>query len=326
MIDLPPPPPPPPDDPPRADGDAVREGCYIELGGAGGHPDFLRRVRGVDVDADADADADAGGGPVATDEVYAFNLPSVRVGGFLKGKFPRASLRGRVTVTCEKTATEATIDFRRRRVGGCVRRGGEARSLLLGASGGNAYASTVSSSNTTADDDADGGGCREEVKVRAIKTASTARRGGGGGGGVSIARGLRNPRAMTCARLWHAIADATHGARLGALGDSARARVVRPLAPPAAVVQRGEGCGLLGQLSGAFYTLVPIRPRSRGERRFLRTFAVVSLRPPLGLNPRPRRLSTPTDAFQLHPDVITRERWRRWRSWACTSRGGYRAS
>ena len=29
--------------------------------------------------------------------------------------------------------------------------------------------------------------------------------------------------------------------------------------------------------SGAFYTLVPIRPRSRGERRFLRTFAVISL-------------------------------------------------
>ena len=54
--------------------------------------------------------------------------------------------------------------------------------------------------------------------------------------------------------------------------------------------------------SGAFYTLVPIRPRSRGERRSLRTFAVVSLRPPLPFNTRPRRLSTPTDTFQLHPD------------------------
>ena len=39
--------------------------------------------------------------------------------------------------------------------------------------------------------------------------------------------------------------------------------------------------------SGAFYTLVPIRPRSRGERRFLRTFAVISLRPHLAFNPRP---------------------------------------
>ena len=55
--------------------------------------------------------------------------------------------------------------------------------------------------------------------------------------------------------------------------------------------------------SGAFYTLVPIRPRRRGERRSLRTFAVASLRPPLAFNTRPRRLSTPTDAFQLHPDI-----------------------
>jgi len=55
--------------------------------------------------------------------------------------------------------------------------------------------------------------------------------------------------------------------------------------------------------SGAFYTLVPIRPRSRGERRSLRTLPGVSLRPPLAFNPRLRRLSTPTDAFQLHPDI-----------------------
>jgi len=50
--------------------------------------------------------------------------------------------------------------------------------------------------------------------------------------------------------------------------------------------------------------LVPIRPRWRGERRSLRTFAVVSLRPHLAFNTRPRCLSTPTDAFQLHPDII----------------------
>ena len=55
--------------------------------------------------------------------------------------------------------------------------------------------------------------------------------------------------------------------------------------------------------SGAFYTLVPIRLRSRGERRSLRTFAIVSLRPSIAFDPRPRRLSTSTDAFQLHPDV-----------------------
>ena len=54
---------------------------------------------------------------------------------------------------------------------------------------------------------------------------------------------------------------------------------------------------------GAFYTLVPIRPRSRGERRSLRTFPGASLRPSLAFNPRPRCLSTPPDAFQLHPDI-----------------------
>ena len=29
----------------------------------------------------------------------------------------------------------------------------------------------------------------------------------------------------------------------------------------------------------------------------------MSLRPSLAFNPRPRRLSTPTDAFELHPDI-----------------------
>jgi hypothetical protein len=55
--------------------------------------------------------------------------------------------------------------------------------------------------------------------------------------------------------------------------------------------------------AGAFYTLVPIRPRSRGERRSLRTLPGASLRPPLPFNPRPRRLSTPTDAFELQADI-----------------------
>ena len=41
-------------------------------------------------------------------------------------------------------------------------------------------------------------------------------------------------------------------------------------------------------------TLVPIRPRRRGERRSLRTLLPgASLRPPLAFDPRPRRLSTP---------------------------------
>jgi hypothetical protein len=68
----------------------------------------------------------------------------------------------------------------------------------------------------------------------------------------------------------------------------------------AATIRIGAALG-----GGAFYvTLVPIRPRWRGERRSLRTFPGASLRPgSLAFNPRPRRLSTPTDAFELHPDV-----------------------
>ena len=63
-------------------------------------------------------------------------------------------------------------------------------------------------------------------------------------------------------------------------------------------VTRGGGLG-------AFYTVVPIRPRWRGERRSLRTLPGVSLRPPIAFNTRPRRLSRPTDAFRLHPDIRT---------------------
>jgi chemotaxis protein histidine kinase CheA len=59
---------------------------------------------------------------------------------------------------------------------------------------------------------------------------------------------------------------------------------------------------------GASLTLVPIRPRSRGERRSLRTLSSVSLRPPLAFNARHRCLSTPTDAFQLYPDVASNDR------------------
>ena len=73
-----------------------------------------------------------------------------------------------------------------------------------------------------------------------------------------------------------------------------------PYGDPGAVTAAGAGGGgkananaNAAETSGAFYTLVPIRPRRRGERRSLRTFAVVSLRPPLAFNPRPRRLSTP---------------------------------
>ena len=67
---------------------------------------------------------------------------------------------------------------------------------------------------------------------------------------------------------------------------------------------RGDGGGGAAAIRRrVLLTLVPIRPRSRGDRRSLRTLPGVSLRPFLAFNPRPRRLSTPSDAFQLHPAI-----------------------
>eukprot|EP00982_Pelagococcus_subviridis_P017452 31541-Pelagococcus_subviridis.AAC.2 len=63
-----------------------------------------------------------------------------------------------------------------------------------------------------------------------------------------------------------------------------------------------EGSAVLKYFMCVLYT-GPIRPRSRGERRSLWTFAGVSLRPRLAFNTRPRRLSTPPDAYELHPDI-----------------------
>ena len=76
--------------------------------------------------------------------------------------------------------------------------------------------------------------------------------------------------------------------------------------------QRAERPGQPEDLEArsSVFTLVPVRPRSRGERRSLRTFAVVSLRPgSLAFNTRPRRLSTPlltpfNSTFSLGKNLI----------------------
>ncbi|EEH57441.1 uncharacterized protein MICPUCDRAFT_58351 [Micromonas pusilla CCMP1545] len=73
--------------------------------------------------------------------------------------------------------------------------------------------------------------------------------------------------------------------------------------PDALVAAASPNLAFFAMLAYASHTLVPIRPRRRGERRSLRTLPGASLRPPIAFNPRPRRLSTPTDAFELRPDV-----------------------
>ena len=104
---------------------------------------------------------------------------------------------------------------------------------------------------------------------------------------------------------WHT--DANEQLALLPNPDARKQKYVSLWCPLDAVDERNGS--LVLRPSGAFYvTLVPIRPRWRGERRSLRTLPGVSLRPHLAFNPRPRRLSTSTDAFQLHPDIASARR------------------
>jgi hypothetical protein len=119
-------------------------------------------------------------------------------------------------------------------------------------------------------------------------------------------KSLRNGVHHANAVVWEPVTTTNKKPReLGPLVDPAQARKqLDAIAEENRRAKKNKGWTRAEALaSGAFYTLVPIRPRSRGERRSLRTLPGASLRPPLAFNPRPRCLSTPSDAFELHPDV-----------------------
>ena len=156
----------------------------------------------------------------------------------------------------------------------------------------------------------------EDAERRAMRAeARAAVAGGGGAAAVAAARagGLPPPPS------WLATPRADDEDELPAYGRRVNRPSSRESPKPSSpakeafkldealddVLKRAakNGSSLEDMLSGAFYTLVPIRPRWRGERRSLRTFPGASLRSSLAFNPRPRPLSTPTDAFELHPDV-----------------------
>ena len=88
--------------------------------------------------------------------------------------------------------------------------------------------------------------------------------------------------------------DAGEDNALLSLGGKATPDGVNPRGPLASYANVRDVCTLnILVKSGAFcVALVPIRPRRRGERRSLRTFPGVSLRPPLAFNTH-RRASTP---------------------------------
>ena len=67
----------------------------------------------------------------------------------------------------------------------------------------------------------------------------------------------------------------------------------------------------VAQARSMYLTLVPIRPRPRGERRSLSTFAVrrFSLPTPRFQRPTAMPFNSASDAYELHPDIRRFERW-----------------
>ena len=114
-------------------------------------------------------------------------------------------------------------------------------------------------------------------------------------------------------RAGRALERAAARAKLG--GAAGGAALARGVAGFVAIARRA-GKRDVAEIARGVYrrvllTLVPIRPRSRGERRSLRTFSRRRLSAhPLAFNPR---TSTPfnsaSDAFELHPDIIARMEW-----------------
>ena len=120
----------------------------------------------------------------------------------------------------------------------------------------------------------------------------------------SVAPCVRHIRAHDGAEVNDVAFQDGGGARwLVTASDDGTARVYDVATGARVGVAEGHGAEARSSIA-----LVPIRPRSRGERRSLRTFSPgVSLRPgSLAFNPdtpRATPFNSASDAFQLHPDV-----------------------
>jgi len=82
--------------------DICREGCYIELNGASGHPDYLQRWR-------RRLDCPKSEQSIDT-EVYTFTLPTLKAHNYFLRK-PIGELCGDIKIACEKTGLEAILKF-----------------------------------------------------------------------------------------------------------------------------------------------------------------------------------------------------------------------
>ena len=156
-----------------------------------------------------------------------------------------------------------------------------------------------------------------------VEHARRARRGGGGGGGGGggarggrrrgrdvaadpgrggrVGRRMRHggvrdrPRAVPRGqRPRHAEEDRRRGWRRRGRGRRRRRGLVR---------ERARGVGGGGESQARSIHWFPYDRVGVVNADSLRTFAVASLRPPHAFNTRPRRLSTPSDAYELHPNI-----------------------
>ena len=82
--------------------DVCREGCYVELNGASGHPDYLSRWRRRDNCPKSEQSIDT--------EVYMYTLPTLKAHEFYLRK-PIGELCGDIKIECEKTGLEAILKF-----------------------------------------------------------------------------------------------------------------------------------------------------------------------------------------------------------------------
>jgi hypothetical protein len=82
--------------------DVCREGCYVELNGASGHPDYLSRWRRRENCPQSERSVDT--------EVYTFTLPTLKAHEFFLRE-PIGELCGDVKIECEKTGLEAILKF-----------------------------------------------------------------------------------------------------------------------------------------------------------------------------------------------------------------------
>jgi len=178
----------------------IREGCYVEVRGCSGHPDYLRKKTQAPPTEAEDS------------EIFEFNLPSLRITGFARG-YPIAELIGEVIISSRKSGLRTALKFRefdvetspsfRNIVSGAIVRDSEVKRLILGTWDTRVLFSRVSPLDITVIDNALF--TARDFGVPPLTTATGMR---------SLMRALQLPGAMSNKRLWQSIVEALRAADL----------------------------------------------------------------------------------------------------------------